>query len=189
MGLRKRCNPDEAPTPTGGDPDPLVLHNLAAVRAPLALRLSSQWPPPSKHHGHRRQAPEVRDIEAKERTRILEGKHGIRRQPDITFRQFAEIYLRDHADLHKPTADRDREILKSLNRAFGGLILHEITAHRIEQWKRERLPGKWRAHGQSLPEPSKPATVNRELDTLKSILAKAEEWRKLWCRRLAASSG
>ncbi len=70
--------------------------------------------------------------------------------------------------------------MKTLNRAFGSLILHEITAHRIEQWKRERLAGKWRAHGQkSNPNPLKPGTVNRELDTLKSILAKAEEWRKI----------
>jgi integrase len=67
-----------------------------------------------------------------------------------------------------------------LNRAFGSLILHEITAHRIEQWKRERLAGKWRAHGQkSNANPLRPGTVNRELDLLKSILSKAVEWGKL----------
>ncbi len=64
-----------------------------------------------------------------------------------------------------------------LNRAFGSLILHEITAHRIEQFKRERLAGKWRAHGQkSAAKPLKPATVNRELDTLRGIFSKAVEW-------------
>ena len=67
-----------------------------------------------------------------------------------------------------------------LNRAFGSLILHEITAHRIEQFKRERLAGRWRAHGQKgAPNPLRPGTVNRELDTLKSVLSKAVEWRKL----------
>ena len=42
------------------------------------------------------------------------------------------------------------------------------------------MTGKWRAHGQKAnPKPLKPATVNRELDTLKSILSKAVEWGKL----------
>jgi len=70
--------------------------------------------------------------------------------------------------------------VKILNRAFGALILHELTAHRIEHYKRERLTGRWRGHGAtSAPKPIKPATVNRELDTLKSMLAKAVEWQKL----------
>jgi hypothetical protein len=74
----------------------------------------------------------------------------------------------------KRSAKRDREILKALNRAFGSLVLHEITAHRIEQFKRERLAGKWRGHKQaSTAKPLQPGTVNRELDTLKSILSKA----------------
>ncbi len=63
------------------------------------------------------------------------GRHGIRRQPDITFKEFANIYLRDHADLHKKSAKRDREILKTLNRFFGSAILHEISSapHRAIQ--------------------------------------------------------
>src|SRR6266850_3088431 len=62
---------------------------------------------------------QAQNIEARERARILDGRHGIRRQPDITFKQFAEIYLRDHAELHKRSVKRDREILKTLNRFFG----------------------------------------------------------------------
>ena len=127
---------------------------------------------PNKH--------QATNIEARERSRILEGKHGIRKQPDITFRAFAQVYLRDHAELHKRSVDRDREIIRHLNQAFGGVVLHEITRHRIEQYKRERLNGKWRAHRQKrAPKPLKPATVNRELDTLKSIFSKAVEWGKL----------
>ena len=66
-----------------------------------------------------------------------------------------------------------------LNRAFGSLILHEITALRIEQFKRERLAGKWRGYktDRARRRPIKPATVNRELDTLRSIFSKAVEWR------------
>ena len=55
--------------------------------------------------------------------------------------------------------------------------MHEITSHRIEQFKRERLHGRWRAHKQQRrAKPVQPATVNRELDTFKSILSKAVEW-------------
>jgi integrase len=123
---------------------------------------------------------QAQDIEARERSRILDGRHGIRRQPDISFKAFAEIYLRDHADLHKRSAKRDREILKTLNRFFGAAILHEITPHRIEQFKRDRLNGTWRAFKQkSSANPVQPGTVNRELDTLKSIFSKAVEWKYL----------
>jgi hypothetical protein len=89
---------------------------------------------------------EAKKIEARERSRLLENRHGIRQQPDITFRTFAETYIRDFATLHKRSVQRDREILRVLNRVFGSLILHEITAHRIEQFKRERLAGKWRGY-------------------------------------------
>ena len=85
----------------------------------------------------------------------------------MTFAQFAEIYLRDHADLHKRSADRDREILKVLNRAFGSLILHEITATGSSSSSGNGWRGSGAAHGRSrAPKPIKPGTVNRELDTL-----------------------
>jgi integrase len=120
---------------------------------------------------------EAKKIEAQERSRILEGRHAIRQQPDISFKTFAATYLRDHAELHKRSVERDRAILQVLTRSFGSLILHEITAHRIEQWKRERLAGKWRGHQTtSAAKPIQPGTVNRELDTLRSLFSKAVEW-------------
>src|SRR5262245_19777005 len=42
---------------------------------------------------------EAKKIESTERTRILGGRHGIRHQPDVTFRAFAETYLTDYAEL------------------------------------------------------------------------------------------
>src|SRR5262249_55668032 len=123
---------------------------------------------------------QARNIEARERGRILEGRHGIRRQPEIVFRAFAATYISDHAEVNKRSVARDREIVKVLNRVFGSALLHEITPHRIEQFKRDRLAGKWRAHGSTgAARPIQPGTVNRELDTLRSIFSKAVEWGKL----------
>ncbi len=77
---------------------------------------------------------------------------------------------------HKRSVEREQQIVTVLNRSFRPLILHEVTAHRINQFKRERLAGRWRAHNQTgASKAIRPATVNRELDTLKSILSKAVE--------------
>lgn len=179
MSLRKRCSQSEPSILESGAANPLC--------CPTSPRCDHHWHYDFRVNGQRyRNTTETddkhqaRDIEARERARILEGRHGIRRQPDITFRQFAEIYMRDHSVPHKRSAERDRYTLKILNGYFGALILHEVTAHRIEQFKRERLAGRWRAHGQKgTSKPIRPATVNREVDTLKSILSKAVEWGKL----------
>ena len=179
MSLRKRCSRDLPPLLPSGEQNPL--------HCPTSPRCDHFWHYDIRVNRRRYRAScetadkqRAKDIEAKERTRILEGRHGIRRLPDITFRKFSETYLKDHADLHKRSADRDREILHVLNRFFGPLILHEISAHRIEQYKRDRLAGKWRGHKTtSAAKPIKPATVNRELDCLRGILNKAVEWGKL----------
>jgi integrase len=124
---------------------------------------------------------QAKDIEARDRSRFLDGRHGIRRQPDISFHAFSTTYLRDHAELHhRDKGRRAADIVVTLNRTFGRMLLHEITGLRIEQWKRERLAGKWRAHGQvAASQAVRPATVNREMDTLRSIFSKAVKWKKL----------
>ena len=174
--LRKRCSRTAPPTLPDGTANPLC--------CPASPRCAHPWHYDFRVHRRRYRASSesadkqvARDIEARERARILDARHGIKRQPDLTFREFAATYLRDHADLNKKSAGRDHEIVRRLLPVFGRAFLHEITSHRIEQWKRERLAGRWRAHGQTGPSNAvKPATVNRELDTLKSILAKAVEW-------------
>jgi len=177
MSLRKFCSPTVDATLPGGEPNPL--------HCPDSPRCEHHWFYDFRINRQRYRATtetadkqKAKDIEARERSRILAGRHGIRRQPDITFRQFSEIYLRDYAEPHKRSVERDREIFQVLNRAFGSLILHEVTAHRIQQFQRERRLGKW--SGRTGPaKPLKPGTVNRELNTLRGVFTKAVEWGKL----------
>ena len=179
MSLFKRCSQTADATMPDGTANPFY--------CPSSPKCEHHWHYDFRVNGRRHRASTethlknlAEHIEARERARILEGRHGIRRLPDITFAQFARLYLKDHAELHKRTADRDRELLTSLGRFFGPLLLRELTAHRIEQWKRERLAGRWRGHLQTgKTKAIQPATVNRELDTLKSMLSKAVEWGKL----------
>ncbi len=177
MSISKRCSRDQLLD--DGTPNPFFCETSPRCEHVwhYYFRVNGRRYRASTETADKRQA---QNIEARERSRILDGRHGIRRQPDVTFKAFAEIYLRDHADLHKRSAKRDREILKTLNRFFGSTVLHEITPHRIEQFKRDRLNGTWRAFKQKkAAKPVKPGTVNRELDTLKSVLSKAVEWKYL----------
>ena len=179
MALRKRCAATLRPVGPNSELNPLY--------CPASPRCGHHWFYDFRVNGRRYRSTtetadkhQARNIEARERSRILEGRHGIRRQLDITFREFAKLYLRDHAELHKRSVVRDREIIKVLDRSFGAVLLHELTAHRIEQFKRTRLTGRWRGYHTTSPaRPIKPATVNRELDTLKSMLSKAVAWGKL----------
>jgi len=179
MSLRKRCSPDAPIALPDGTPNPL--------HCPTSPRCDHQWFADFRVNGRRYRAScETADkglaksIEATERTRVLQGRHGIRRQPDVSFTQFAARWLKDYAVPNKRSADRDAQIIDGLNRAFGHVLLSEITGLRLETWKRERLAGKWKANGQlTRPNPLKPGTVNRELDTLRSILSKAVEWKVL----------
>ena len=112
----------------------------------------------------------ARDIESTERTRILEGKHGIRRQPDITLREFWPIWLENYAKQHhrESTLDREQHIWRVLDRHLGSTILHEITSFTIEQFKAKR-----RASG------CKPGTIIREGIVLSGMLHRAVEWKYL----------
>ena len=145
MSVYKRCSRDRllddgTPNPWLCETSPRCEHHWHYYFRVNGRRYRASTETADKRQGQ--------NIEARERARILDARHGIRRQPDITFKAFADICLRDHADLHKKSAKRDREILTTLNRFFGSAILHEITSHRIEQFKRDRLNGTWRAFKQ-----------------------------------------
>lgn len=170
MSLRKRCCSDVPRLLDGGEPNPFY--------CPTSPRCDHHWHYDFRVNGRRyRNTTETSDkqkaknYEATERTRILEGKHGIRRQPDITFAAFSAEYMKTHAIPHKKpsTLLRDRQMLAAvLLPAFGKQILRDITAFGIEQFKARRLAAGCR-----------PGTVNRELMLLKGMLTKAVEWKRI----------
>ena len=172
MSLYKRCSADLPPTDT---------HHC-----PTSPRCKHPWHYTFRINGkrddqHGRQGP-GQEHRSRERSAILEGRHGIRKQPDISFREMPTLYLRDYAagTLSASSLARDREILARLSDTFGSLLLKDLTGHRIEQWKRERLAGTCKAKGQKRPpKPVSKGTVARELDTLRLMLNKPVEWRKL----------
>jgi integrase len=175
MSLRKRCS--RTPTLRNGSPNPLYCETSPKCDHYwfYDFRLAGRRYRDTTETSDKHQA---RNIESRERSRILDGRHGIQTLAPITFEKFAELYLQHHATLHKRSVARDREIVRVLDRAFGSVQLADLTSYRILHFMRDRLAGKWRAHNQTgAAKPIRPGTVNRELDTLKSILSKAVEWR------------
>jgi hypothetical protein len=137
VSLRKLCSPSITQVLPDGRPNPLY--------CATSPRCDHHWHYDLRVNRHRyRNTTETsdkgkaKDIEVRERSRTLDGRDGIRRQPDITFKALPDTYLKDHAELHKRSVDRDREIIKVLY-PFGAFILHEMTVHRVEQFKRQLL--------------------------------------------------
>lgn len=78
----------------------------------------------------------------------------------ITFRAHADWYWR-HVACHHKGKRRARSIIRQLVKHFGDTPLHAIDADRIEEWKTARA------------QQVQTQSVNRELDLLKPMLAKA----------------
>ncbi len=109
-------------------------------------------------------------IIAKKKAEIAENKFlDVKKEPKpIKFHEFAKEFL-EWAKVNHKSSSRSRELsnMRNLETAFKNKNIHEITTWDIERWKVKRK-------GEV-----KPATVNRELATLKSMLSKAVEWGRL----------
>jgi integrase len=96
---------------------------------------------------------------------VTENKHlDIHRQKKIKFEEFANTFLDLHSKPNKKSWKSDFFNLNSLRKFFGGRYLFSITQRDIEEYKAKRKEG------------LKPATVNRELATLKTLFTKAIQW-------------
>jgi integrase len=106
------------------------------------------------------------DVLAKRKVELAEGKFLDKRTVlRCTFHELAELYLEwsrvNHAG-HKPTRSR----IERLRATFGPKQLRDITPLAIDTYVAERAQA------------CKPATVNREVSTLRHMFQKAIEWGK-----------
>lgn len=103
----------------------------------------------------------------KRKVEIAENRFlDIRRENKVKFEDLAEDFINLYSKPNKKSWKADVHNLSSLFRVFKGSTLHEITPLAIERYKTERL------------KTVSPATVNRELATLKTMFSKAIAWGK-----------
>lgn len=98
---------------------------------------------------------------------IVENKFlDVKKKKKIKFEDFAEEYLELHCKVNnkKSWKTADQHNIKRLKEFFSGLYLHEITHHKVQQYKAKRA------------NEVKPATVNRQLTCLKSMFNRAIKW-------------
>src|SRR5580765_436969 len=100
VSLHKRCRPNVRVTLANGQPNPFF--------CPDSPRCSHHWHYSfnvnrRRHRGTTETADkqQAKNIEARERSRILNGKHGIRRESVIGFHEFAKKYLTIHLIVEK----------------------------------------------------------------------------------------
>ncbi len=98
---------------------------------------------------------------------IAENKFlDVRRENKIKFEDLARDFINLYSKLNKKSWQSDVFNIRALCKVFKGRLFQEITPFEIEKYKSERL--------QSVG----PATVNRELATLKTIFSTAIAWGK-----------
>ena len=103
----------------------------------------------------------------KRKIEIAEGKFlDVKKEKKVLFDDFARTYRELHSKVnHRPSvARRNKGIIKNLSTMFSGKYLSEITPQLIERYKSKRI------------KEVSPATVNRELTTLKCMFNKAILW-------------
>ena len=123
-------------------------------------RYQKSWGPMSK--------TVAKEKERKYKTEIAEGKHQQKARP-IIFETFAEKYLEYARTNKKPSAARRNESsMGVLKPHFRGKLLNEINSFMVEQYKKSR-----KDQGRAA------ATINRDIDCIKSMMKMAVEWKYL----------
>ena len=112
----------------------------------------------------------------KKKIEIDENRHlDVKRESTYTLKQFKERYLQWCEDIRQKTAYDKGVYFKPILAHFGeDVLLARITRADIEEYQAKRLalPGVRRRT-------IKPATVNREIATLKHMFSKAVEWKQV----------
>lgn len=107
----------------------------------------------------------AKEKDRKFRTEVGEGKHFLKSKR-ITFETFAKKYL-EYAGLNKKpnSAKRNEVSINMLMPHFKGKMLGSIHSFMLEKYKKDR-----KEEGRA------PATINRDVVTLKNMVRKAVEW-------------
>ena len=113
-------------------------------------------------------------VAAEQRLRVVlnartEGRH-IHKSPDTftTFKELAKWYLTLAEVKAKKSYNRDEALVRKLEPFFGDRLLMDITPALVEAYKQKRL-----GEISYRKQPTKPATVNRELACLQTIFNRA----------------
>ncbi len=101
--------------------------------------------------------------------KFIEGKFIPRRKREIVpFSRFADEYYRLHCSVNMRSPEKTVFYhLEHLKKHFGDKPLAVINQHDVEEWKA------------AFADKAQPATVNRQLTTLKACFQKAIQWDKL----------
>ena len=107
----------------------------------------------------------AKSIVRKKMVEVAENRFlNVSKNKDVKFKDFGKQFIELHSKQHKKSWKSDFYNLNTLSSVFGGRFLYEIAPKAIEEFKAKRS------------ENVSPATVNRELATLKTMLSKAVQW-------------
>jgi len=117
----------------------------------------------------------AKTVLAKRRVQLAEGKFlDVRKQEKIKLEDFATTFINLHSKPNKKSWKSDEFNLKTILLFFKNKYLHDITAQDVEEYKAARSNDVFGDNKKI-----QPATVNRELATIKTMFAKAIAWGKL----------
>ncbi len=107
---------------------------------------------------------------------INEGKHPVikkRRNKKIRFAAFAETYISNYSKPFKKSWKSDIHRIKPLIQFFGDFFITDIESSHVAEYRKLRLQQKVKNKEQNVS----PATANKEVKMLKSMLKKAATWK------------
>lgn len=107
----------------------------------------------------------AKQLLAKRKAEILEGKYQVKRPERVAFKQFAQEFLEYSKTHSKPATHRaNKNAIRTLNKFFKDKLLNTIIFKDIEDYKTSRLKD------------VKRTSLNRDLAVLKRMLNLAREW-------------
>ncbi len=110
----------------------------------------------------------AKEREASFKQEVREGKH-LQKARRIKFEKFCEKYLENaKVDKRPKSAKRNKVSINMLKPFFEGQLISSIHPFQVEQYKKSRLEAG-----------ANPATINRDVATLRNMMNKAVDWKYL----------